>query len=80
MKANKAPEKIWINHSDLPKLSGHIDKDSVEYIREDAFIEKAVEWLKEKADMYEAFDPESKSYYTDKDKLVEDFKKYMKGE
>lgn len=42
-----APEKIWINHSDLPKLSGYIDKDSVEYTRTDAFIEKACEWLKE---------------------------------
>ena len=41
MKAN-APERIWIDPAnDLPKLSGHIDKDSVEYIRKDAFIEKA---------------------------------------
>ena len=39
------PEKIWIDPaSDLPKLSGHIDKDSVEYIRKDAFIEKALKW------------------------------------
>ena len=38
MKANEAPEKIWIDPAtDLPKLSGHIDKDSVEYIRKDAF-------------------------------------------
>lgn len=44
MKAN-APEKIWINQSDLPKLSGHIDKNSVEYIRKDAFIEKAKSWF-----------------------------------
>ena len=45
MKAN-APEKIWIDPAtDLPKLSGHIDKDSVEYIRKDAFIEKAYNWL-----------------------------------
>lgn len=42
MKANRAPERIWIDPAkDLPKLSGHIDKDSVEYIRKDAFIEKA---------------------------------------
>lgn len=46
MKAN-APERIWIDPAnDLPKLSGHIDKDSVEYIRKDAFIEKACSWLK----------------------------------
>lgn len=47
MKAN-VPEKIWIDtKNDLPKLSGHIDKCSVEYIRKDAFIEKACEWIKE---------------------------------
>ena len=43
MKAN-APERIWIDlASDLPKLSGYVDKDSVEYIRADVFIKKAVE-------------------------------------
>ena len=42
MKANEAPQKIWIDPAtDLPKLSGHIDKDSVEYIRTEVFIEKA---------------------------------------
>ena len=46
MKANEAPERIWIDPTnDLPKLSGHIDKDSVEYIRKDAFIEKASKWI-----------------------------------
>ena len=44
MKTN-APDKIWIDPAtDLPKLSGHIDKDSVEYTRTDAFIEKALKW------------------------------------
>ena len=70
MKAN-APEKIWINQSDLPKLSGHIDKNSVEYIRKDAFIEKAAEWLSE---------IENGTTITDIDKFVEDFKKAMKVE
>lgn len=46
MKANKAPKRIWINLvNDLPKLNGYIDKDSVEYIRKDTFIEKACKWL-----------------------------------
>lgn len=40
MKAN-APERIWIDPTnDLSKLSGHIDKDGVEYIRTDVFIMK----------------------------------------
>ena len=46
MKAN-APERIWIEPAtDLSKLSGHVDKDSVEYIRKDAFIEKAADYIK----------------------------------
>ena len=45
MKAN-APDRIWIDPTnDLPKLCGHIDKDSVEYTRTDAFIEKACEFI-----------------------------------
>ena len=42
MKAN-APEKIWINQSDLSKLSGYIDRNSVEYIRKDALEVKEVD-------------------------------------
>ena len=44
-------EKIWIDPAiDLPKLSGHIDKDSVEYTRTDAFIEKALKFIKTNVD------------------------------
>lgn len=40
----EAPEKIWINPPiDLPKLNGVIDKDSIQYIRTDSFINKAKE-------------------------------------
>ena len=69
----EAPEKIWINPTlDLPKLNGVLDKDSVEYIRKDAFIEKAYEYL---------------SYHLDTSKIdvnykfdfIEDFRKYMEG-
>ena len=78
MKAN-APEKIWIDlATDLPKLSGHIDKDSVEYIRKDAFIEKACEWLKENKDKYLYNTGENGEYIpTCSSKLIDDFKKYM---
>ena len=69
MKAN-APEKIWINQSDLPKLSGYIDRNSIEYTRTDAFIEKAAEWL----------EPVFKNYagYHCGGELLENFKKAMK--
>ena len=74
MKAN-APERIWIAPAtDLPKLSGHVDKDSVEYIRKDAFIEKVCEWLR---DNYLKYPNED---YADTTKFVMDFKKYMEGE
>lgn len=51
MKTNEAPEKIYINP--LPNHSdGYVGvawdephKTMVEYIRADAFIEKACEWL-----------------------------------
>lgn len=79
----EAPEKIYI-----PTAGGEMHyhmacsnnefKESIEYIRADTFMEKAVEWLKENADMFEAFDPNSRTYYMDKDLMVEDFKKAMK--
>ena len=47
MKANKAPEKIWINSpQDLPCSS--VDSNSIEYTRTDVFIEKAEKYLTEK--------------------------------
>ena len=64
----EAPDKIWINPLiDLPKLSGVIDKDSIQYVRKDALIKKAIEWLQD-------------NFLSFNDDDVEDFKKYMKGE
>ena len=71
MKAN-APERIWIDPAtDLPKLSGHIDKDSVEYIRIDAFIEKACEFWKDHLAGYDIFED-------DIERSVESFKLAMR--
>ena len=76
MEANEAPEKIWIDPAtDLPKLCGHIDKDSVEYIREDAFIEKATLWLLTNASDYRIL---HNNY--DTKKLVKNFVYAMKRE
>lgn len=77
MKASEAPEKIWISPSeDLQKLSGHIDKDSVEYIRKDAFIEKACEWLKE--NIYQRVYKQGDSLGFPTAEFLEGFKKAMK--
>jgi hemerythrin superfamily protein len=72
----KAPKRIWIDPAtDLPKLSGLIDKDSVEYIRKDTFMEKARKWFE---DQNEWFDINGIKHCDMED--FEDFKKYMKGE
>ena len=67
MKANEMPERIYLfdyNEAMVTPLEG----DTV-YIREDAFIEKAAEWLSE---------IENGTTITDIDKFVEDFKNAMK--
>ena len=75
----EAPEKIWINPTlDLPKLNGVLDIDSVEYIRADAFIEKAC--MKLKKLMYDNLMFQSRLHREEViDNFVEDFKKYMEG-
>lgn len=72
MKANEAPEKLYITY----KGYGVFDEDSTvertkdsqtEYIRKDASIEKAFEWIRK----------EIRPYYSDVKYKYEDFKKYM---
>jgi hypothetical protein len=75
MKANEAPKKIYIHRTPhlglLAASEMKITGDDVEYIRKDAFIEKAADWLKEIF-----FEYENLTDYNP----TEDFKKYMKGE
>lgn len=76
----EAPEKIWINPSiDLPKLNGVIDRESVQYIRTEAFIEKAKEWFEE--NFMNVHKWEISTYeFENIQSMIEDFRKYMKGE
>lgn len=77
MKKNEAPERIWIDPvTDLPKLSGHIDKDSVEYILTATFIEKAVEWLQKGLDNGLWVDQHLGE--REKEAVIEHFKEWMK--
>lgn len=83
MKANKAPERIWIDPAtDLPKLSGHIDKDSIEYTRTDAFIEKALEFLDGCIPDYIDLTHANVDTFmnVDNKRFIDEFRKYMKGE
>ena len=77
MKANEAPEKIYL----LPRQGGDYapywrtnsqDGFGIEYTRTDAFIEKASEWLRN------YINPTAGTYLFDED--IEKFRKAMKGE
>ena len=77
MKANEAPEKIYMNWVNYP-----LEEIQVEYTRTDAFIEKAEKFFTEK------FEVEDYNDNIDIDgspifnycRFIEDFKNYMKGE
>ncbi len=88
MKANEAPEKLYVNfqfiethpwsYQPLVTKQG-VNKYDIEYTRTDAFIEKATEWLRKNADnytWYNEFEGESGMV----DEFIEVFRNYMKGE
>ena len=78
MKAN-APEKIYLQPSEIKRLPYQnifcvrpLSDNSIEYIRTDAFIEKAAEWLNN------FYNEDTRSCLIDED--IEKFINYMKGE
>ena len=81
----KAPDKIYLFENmidgtpDYRWLSKRSCSDDVEYIRTDAFIEKACEWLK--SNLYDyAGEDDKRNIVPFDNSIFEDFKKYMKGE
>jgi hypothetical protein len=71
MKANEAPEKIYLNQDDGLIWHCRSYKDDIEYTRTDAFIEKAWDWIEDNV---------LSSNQQDKSRLYcEQFKNYMKG-
>ena len=68
MKANEAPEKIYLNpiQDALTEMLSTIEKGDIEYTRTDAFIEKATSYIQQ--------------HWIWNTKMIEDFKNYMKGE
>jgi hypothetical protein len=76
MKANEIPEKIYVPTAGLEmtdKLPCHI-----EYTRTDAFIEKTEKFLKS----YRRETPDKTGYIPGivDDKMIEDFRNFLKGE
>ena len=74
MKANEAPEKIYINPNleNRTWLIGKGDISFIEYINTDVFIKKACEYLME----YEFNDSPT---IADRRKRIDEFRKYMEG-
>ena len=57
MKANEVPEKLYFRESDKGILDIYSTKESdneVEYVRTDAFIEKARKWFEQQPETYDA--------------------------
>lgn len=86
MKAN-VPEKIYVANNLFPTYvdwdgspinTKRIDKDDIEYIHIDFFINKVCEFLKS----YRQNTPDGIGYIAGivNDETIEDFKNYMKGE
>ena len=67
-----------LSERDLEEIKNWIDKNH-EYVRTDAFIEKACKFLSNKANipLWEGY---NYTFGCDTPKLVENFIKYMKGE
>ena len=76
MKAMEAPEKIYLTQLMLfatPTIRS--SGNEVEYVRTDAFIEKARKWFEQQPETYDA---NGVRVYGEKD--FEDFVNHMKGE
>ena len=89
METNKAPEKIYLKpllmedgESVVRRCTFQKQSDSqIEYTRTDAFIEKAVEWLKENKDKFLYNTGEKDEYIpTCSGKIIDEFRNYMEGE
>ena len=80
MKANEAPEKIYLQEPTKIRTEKKYDND-VEYTRTDVLIEKMCNLLDRMIweVTYEDLEGDSTQHY-DKMEFIEDFKKYIKGE
>ena len=80
MKAMEAPKKIYLTQLMLFATPTIRSSDNeVEYVRTDAFIEKAVKWLMDNIQDYTDDGMGEHSFVLVQD-LKEHFKNYMKGE
>ena len=80
MKANEAPEKIYMPNELLSEeWQRHIEGEDTEYVRADAFINKACSGIDQLLSGYIIRNFHFGDSY-EIDKLIEDFKDYIKEE
>ena len=77
MKANEVPEKIYLQEPTKVRTKNKYDND-VEYIRTDAFIEKALAYLNSKFYFHNAFYGVVSTDFSAMEELFEDFEEYLK--
>jgi uncharacterized protein YjbK len=77
MKANEAPEKIWLNQDHSVWLQDPKSTEYTEYIRKDAFIEKALKYLDENFYFKNSCYRIECGVFDSKEEMLKDFKKYM---
>ena len=81
----KAPEKLYVDTDDRLSdsiLYGFTEKrkeDDIEYVRTDAFMEKATIWLNNCFITHDEYGVISTQFDTEEE-MFEDFKNYIKGE
>ena len=73
------PDKIWLSEDRTMWLHNPYSTEYTEYVRKDAFVEKAINFLEMLGYGFTITDNITHTNY-DKEQLVEDFKNYMKGE
>jgi hypothetical protein len=86
MKANEAPEKIYLQPSEIKRLPYQnifcvrpLADNSIEYTRTDAFMKKAENFLEMLGYGFSITDNITHANY-DKEQLIADFRNYIKGE
>lgn len=84
MKANDAPEKIYL-HPNLDSIFGMAERScesEIEYTRTDAFIEKVLDYIEN--NIYDYYDGDHEygvcGGFVKKEEFIKNIKDYMKGE
>ena len=81
MKANEAPEKIWVHELSAKELNVPLKEYHIEYIRKDAFIDKVARFLENK--LYDRVEIQVFGTIipslTSKKAFIDEFRKYMEG-